>query len=253
MAMNYSDYPENWEDIRAEVLERAKNADGICQCECVGECEREHKGTRCLHLQYGRLTTRSKYKVILTTAHLCHTPHCAHLDHLKSMCQPCHQVFDLRERQKREDDTTRARKYGCRAIEQRGDKTRRPSTLEEKGTAESSKRSSVDIPSGEELLLPYLKVLADGLKHSSEENRKRIKVQYKNASNEIVQKLGNGKTEFDSNIDLALACLQGARGVCTKAIERCEKMYRITKVGKAILNSYRSDLTIKDLQSWRLD
>jgi hypothetical protein len=110
MAMNYSDYPENWKDIRAEVLERAKNADGISQCECVGGCEREHKGTRCLHLQYGRLTTRSKYKVILTTAHLCHTPHCAQHDHLKSMCQPCHQVFDLRERQKREGGSTRARK-----------------------------------------------------------------------------------------------------------------------------------------------
>jgi hypothetical protein len=62
MAMNYSDYPANWEDIRAEVLERAKNADGISQCECLGECGREHKGTRCPHLQYQRLTTRSKYK-----------------------------------------------------------------------------------------------------------------------------------------------------------------------------------------------
>jgi hypothetical protein len=113
MGMNYSDYPDNWEDIRAEVLERAKNADGISQCECLGECGREHKGTRCLHLQYERLTTRSQYKVILTTAHLCHIPHCDRLDHLKSMCQPCHQVFDLRERQKREDGTTRARKHSA--------------------------------------------------------------------------------------------------------------------------------------------
>jgi hypothetical protein len=110
MAMNYSDYPANWEDIRAEVLERAKNADGIPQCECLGECEREHKGTRCPHLQCERLTTRSKYKVILTTAHLCHTPKCDRLDHLKSMCQPCHQIFDLRERQKRDGGKTYALK-----------------------------------------------------------------------------------------------------------------------------------------------
>lgn len=102
MAMIYSDYPSNWEDLRAEVLQRAKNIDGISQCECVGECKREHKGTRCPHLQYGRLTTRSKYRVILTTAHLCHDTKCNRLDHLKSMCQPCHQIFDLRDRQKHE-------------------------------------------------------------------------------------------------------------------------------------------------------
>lgn len=108
MAMNYSDYPANWKAIRTEALERAKNANGISQCECVGECGREHKGTRCPHLQYEQLTTRSAYKVILTTAHLCHTPRCDRLDHLKSMCQPCHQIFDLRERQKRSGDKLHA-------------------------------------------------------------------------------------------------------------------------------------------------
>jgi hypothetical protein len=119
MAMNYFDYPDNWEDIRAEVLKRAKNADGISQCECLGECGREHKGTRCPHLQYGLLTTKSKHKVILTTAHLCHTPKCDSLDHLKSMCQPCHQIFDLRERQKAKGGKARTRKSSV-TIEQMG-------------------------------------------------------------------------------------------------------------------------------------
>jgi hypothetical protein len=104
MSMNYADYPKNWKEIRTAILERAGNAEGIPQCECMGECGRGHDGTRCPHIQYGRLTTRSKYKVILTTAHLCHDTKCARADHLKSMCQPCHQVFDLRERQKRKQE-----------------------------------------------------------------------------------------------------------------------------------------------------
>ena len=101
MAMNYLDYPVDWKAIRDKILERAKNVSGISQCECIGECEREHKDNRCAHLQYQPLTTKSKHRVILTTAHLCHKPRCSSLNHLKSMCQPCHQIFDLRARQKR--------------------------------------------------------------------------------------------------------------------------------------------------------
>jgi hypothetical protein len=110
--MNYSDYPENWKGIRSKVLERAKNADDVTQCECVGECGGNHKGTRCTHVQPGRLTTKSRYKVILTTAHLCHTTRCGRLDHLKSMCQPCHQIFDLRDRQRRARGIAPTRRYG---------------------------------------------------------------------------------------------------------------------------------------------
>jgi hypothetical protein len=134
MGMNYSDYPRNWKEIRSKVLERAKNAGDIFQCECVGECGREHKGTRCTHVQPGQLTTKSKYKVILTTAHLCHTTRCGRLDHLKSMCQPCHQIFDLRDRQRRERGIARTHGYGrCAAGRRRpivkGVKPRRTTPL----------------------------------------------------------------------------------------------------------------------------
>ena len=235
MAMNYSDYPDNWKDIRGEVLERAKNADGISQCECLGECEREHKGTRCLHLQYGRLTTRSKYKVILTTAHLCHTPHCARLDHLKSMCQPCHQVFDLRERQKRDGGKTHVLKSGDVQLSERtnrGGSPRKKKQVQPKVTPQS-----MEIPNGETLKLPVLKLLADGLEHSSQEIRERLRVEFKIGPDELIRKLENGKIVFHSNIDLALAYLQGAPQGRSKHIEKVRRgVYRINKLGVAIVD-----------------
>jgi hypothetical protein len=245
--MDYADYPENWKEIRARVLERAKNADGISQCECHGECGREHKGSRCLHLQYGRLTTKSKYKVILTTAHLCHTPNCARLDHLKSMCQPCHQIFDLRERQKGQEGKTFACKNTVADLTESAARLPMKKKLQSKETP-----PSLLIPDSEALLLPLLKLLADDLTHSSEEIRGWLGVQFKINLNESVRKLANGKTEFHSNVDLALAYLQGARNVGTKAIEKAgNRVYKITNLGKFILSGNPRDLTIKDLQAWK--
>lgn len=249
MAMNYSDYPENWEDIRTKVLERAKNADGISQCECVGECGREHKGTRCPHVQYGRLATRSQYKVILTTAHLCHDTKCARLDHLKSMCQPCHQIFDLRDRQKHEAQGGNIKLLRRTRLE----KQERNLRLKAKRITAQAQvgANSILIPNGESLMLPVLRLLADGRNHSSEEIRERLGVEFKIAPNESTQKLNNGKTTFHSNIDLAQAYLQGAPQRRSKAIEKVRpKVYRITEYGKNLLKRNRSDLRIKDLQSW---
>ena len=242
--MNYSDYPETWAEIRAAVLRRAKNADGVSQCECVGECGREHKGTRCIHLQYGRLTTRSRYKVILTTAHLCHDTKCARLDHLKSMCQPCHQVFDLRERQNA--NLNRKRSGQIDEGRARKAKWKRRLCANMKGT--QTKATAKPMPNAETILLPVLLMLGDELNHSSEEIRERLAVKYDIAPSELIRKLRNGKAEFHSNIDLALAYLRGAPRRRWKAVEKVEKkIYRITEYGKSILNKNPSDLTIKDL------
>ena len=177
MAMIYSDYPSNWEDIRAEVLERAKNVDGISQCECIGECGREHKGTRCTHLQYGSLTTKSKYEVILTTAHLCHDTKCPRLDHLKSMCQPCHQIFDLRDRQKRGTERESSN-LGRRTRLERPEKKPR---LEANRTISQSQVATnpPTMPDGEGLMSPILRLLADGYDHSSEEIRRHLEIEFK--------------------------------------------------------------------------
>jgi hypothetical protein len=246
MAMNYSDYPGNWEEIRAEVLKRAKNADGVSQCECVGECGREHKGIRCHHLQYGLLTTKSKYRVILTTAHLCHTPKCDRFDHLKSMCQPCHQIFDLRERQKRVGGKIGVHKSSATQLS----KLAKPGggLPKMRQVQPSSATKLMTIPDFQTLLLPVLHVLADGVDHSSQEIRDRVRVQFDIAPHELLVRNRKGKTVFHSNVDLALANLQGAPHRRTKAIEKVRKgVYKITEYGKAILSRNPSDLNIKDL------
>lgn len=104
------------------------------------------------------------------------------------------------------------------------------------------------IPDFQTLLLPVLRVLADGLEHSSEEIRKRVRVQFDIAPHELLAKNKKGKTIFHCNVDLALANLQGAPHGRSKAIEKVRKeIYRITEHGKAILNRNPSALTIKDL------
>lgn len=104
------------------------------------------------------------------------------------------------------------------------------------------------IPHSQTLFLPVLRVLADGLEHSSEEIRERVRVQFDIAPHELLAKNKKGKTVFHSNVDLALANLQGAPHGRSKAIENVRKeVYRITEHGKAILERNPSALTIKDL------
>jgi restriction system protein len=104
------------------------------------------------------------------------------------------------------------------------------------------------IPVSQTLLLPILRVLADGLDHSSEEIRERVRVQFDIAPHELLAKNKKGKTVFHSNVDLALANLQGVPHRGSKAIEKVRKeVYKITEYGKSILKRNPSALTIKDL------
>jgi hypothetical protein len=111
-----SAYPKNWKAISAEVRERAKNADGISQCECMGECGL-HRTTggprRCIEL-HRHPAKWAKGIVTLTTAHLCHKPKCARRKHLKAMCNRCHLRYDVKlhiehRRQNREKATGQLR------------------------------------------------------------------------------------------------------------------------------------------------
>ena len=105
-AKKTSDYPENWKQLVAEIRSRARNANGQEQCECCGECEKHHG--RCDEIN-GTQAKHAKGKIILTTAHLCHETKCARQKHLRSMCQLCHLLYDVklharhrRERRERE-------------------------------------------------------------------------------------------------------------------------------------------------------
>jgi hypothetical protein len=103
-------------------------------------------------------------------------------------------------------------------------------------------------PNGEELLLPILQLLKNGLRQSSEDIRKQLWAVFGRGRNHVEQKLKNGKTAFASNVDLSLAYLQGAPHGRPKAVIRDgEKLYRITGRGRAILSRNPLRLTIEDL------
>lgn len=82
-------YPPNWPAISRFI--RNERAGG--RCECVGECG--------LHTTTGRCTERNgqpakwaKGKVVLTTAHLDHTPENVDHDNLRALCNRCHLRYD---------------------------------------------------------------------------------------------------------------------------------------------------------------
>lgn len=86
---NLCRYPDNWSEISARI--RFGRAAG--RCECTGECGRGTHVGRCpnthLHPAYG-----TGSRVILTTAHLNHTPEDVSDENLRAMCQGCHLHYD---------------------------------------------------------------------------------------------------------------------------------------------------------------
>jgi hypothetical protein len=94
-------YPNNWKQIGIETRERARNADGLEQCECHGQCLK-HLG-RCEEINHTwpkQRRRKGKVKIRFTVAHLCHTPKCDDKSHLRAVCEPCHLIYDLRCRQR---------------------------------------------------------------------------------------------------------------------------------------------------------
>lgn len=86
---NRDRYPANWPEVRREVLVRACWA-----CECVGECGRHP--TRCGAADGAPIpgTSGPVIPVVLTVAHLDHTPEHCDLGNLRAMCQACHFTYD---------------------------------------------------------------------------------------------------------------------------------------------------------------
>ena len=89
---NRNRYPADWADISAAIKERAG-----WRCECAGECGRpaEHLDDtgRCVNT-HGRPAYRTGSRVVLTTAHLNHTPEDCDPGNLRAMCQGCHLHYD---------------------------------------------------------------------------------------------------------------------------------------------------------------
>lgn len=80
-------YPVNWPQISRAVKEAAG-----WRCECAGECGRDH-GRPC-GKAHGEPGCKSGAKIVLTTAHLDHTPEHCDPANLRAWCQACHLAYD---------------------------------------------------------------------------------------------------------------------------------------------------------------
>jgi hypothetical protein len=87
---NRSRYPADW----SKISERIRFGRASGRCECEGECGRGHVG-RCDRRHGDRLGLEiDSPTVVLTTAHLNHTPEDCRPENLKAMCQGCHLHYD---------------------------------------------------------------------------------------------------------------------------------------------------------------
>lgn len=98
---NRDRYPPSWREISYRI--RFNRAQG--QCECRGECGVAHDWAdddddgRCgrwhgEQIERGYYDNRRVITVVLTVAHLDHTPENCADDNLRAMCQACHNRYD---------------------------------------------------------------------------------------------------------------------------------------------------------------
>lgn len=81
---NKKRYPANWKQIRESILERAHN-----RCEFCGKQNRTY---------FWNEKTGKMVKVVLTIAHLDHTPENCDPENLRALCQACHNRYDAKHR-----------------------------------------------------------------------------------------------------------------------------------------------------------
>ena len=83
-----SRYPPDWPEISRRIRDRAGG-----RCECGGECGL-HRGRRCEEVG-GEAARWARGRVVLTVAHLDHTPENCDEGNLRAMCQRCHLRYDV--------------------------------------------------------------------------------------------------------------------------------------------------------------
>jgi hypothetical protein len=90
-------YPPDWPAISRRIRERSRG-----NCECTGQCGTKHPAKRCLAHQGRPIDPFSDPPVIgnhgrgvvLTVAHLNHTPGDCRDSNLLALCQRCHLALD---------------------------------------------------------------------------------------------------------------------------------------------------------------
>ncbi|NUR80762.1 MAG: hypothetical protein HOQ21_10000 [Dermatophilaceae bacterium] len=109
---NRARYPSNW----PAISERIRLVRALGRCECRGKCGRppsSHLAAdgRCSNRQ-GEPAVGTGSKVVLTVAHLNHTPEDCRDSNLLAMCQGCHLHYDREHHAE-----TRARTAAAKATE----------------------------------------------------------------------------------------------------------------------------------------
>lgn len=119
-------YPANWKEIRTAILERAGHRCEGESCGLPNHCYvyRDAAGGFCedrpdllevIAWQKAALAPVRRVKVVLTIAHLDHTPENNDPSNLKAFCQKCHNEYDA-EHRKANRAKTRRLKMGTQVM-----------------------------------------------------------------------------------------------------------------------------------------
>lgn len=119
MPIDYRNYPPNWRDIRAAVLERAGNRCENCGVanKAVGARDKAgnwHDGQRIAYMNSteGDLLFDGQYpkiiRIVLTVAHLNHDVADNDMGNLRALCQKCHLSHDAKHHARNAARTRRA-------------------------------------------------------------------------------------------------------------------------------------------------
>lgn len=98
-AENKKRYPANWKEIRARILKRAGD-----------RCEGSPAYPNCRAINGAELRQLDRRVVVLTIAHLDHTPENCDDANLRAWCQRCHLTYDARHHARNAAATRRKRK-----------------------------------------------------------------------------------------------------------------------------------------------
>ena len=113
-------YPKDWKSIRKRILDRAGHQCEFCGIEngaigrrrSDGSFERfEGMEAEVASLEGVRLT-----RIVLTVAHLDHTPENNAESNLRALCQRCHLAHDATEHRRNAKDTRRRKRDAARPL-----------------------------------------------------------------------------------------------------------------------------------------
>lgn len=112
---NRARYPKAWKVIRARIMKRAENSTGWPCCEHCGVANyavgyRKDDG-EFVDTGVTGDDDRKYIQIILTVAHLDHTPENCDPENLRALCQRCHNRYDAQTRA----DGIKARRRTARA------------------------------------------------------------------------------------------------------------------------------------------